>query len=85
MDITGDGLDTADRHSKAMGDNADTLIKECLEVMKEYGCDGISFDYEYPLYAQVKSNIRQFLEKLKAAMPDGKNLALRLACGISQV
>ena len=75
LDIMGDGLDTEDRHSKAMGDNADTLIKECLEVMKEYGCDGISFDYEYPYTRKSNQIYGNFLEKLKAAMPDGKKLS----------
>ncbi len=75
LDITGDGLDTQDRHSKAMGDNADTLIKECLDVMEEYGFDGISFDYEYPYTRKANTVYGKFLEKLKKAMPEGKTLS----------
>lgn len=75
LDITGDGLDTQDRHSKAMGDNADTLIKECLDVMEEYGFDGISFDYEYPHTYKAHNIYGKFLEKLKKAMPEEKKLS----------
>ena len=75
LDIMGDGLDTQDRHSKAMGDNADTLVKECLDVMKEYGFEGISFDYEYPHTYKAHNIYGKFLEKLKKAMPDDKKLS----------
>ncbi|MDE7192222.1 MAG: glycoside hydrolase family 18 protein [Clostridia bacterium] len=75
LDIMGDGLDTQDRHSKAMGDNADTLVKECLDVMKEYGFDGISFDYEYPHTYKAHNIYGKFLEKLKKAMPEDKKLS----------
>lgn len=75
LDINGDGLDTQDRHSGAMGKNANTLVKECLDVMEEYGFDGISFDYEYPYTHNANTTYGKFLEKLKKAMPDGKSLS----------
>ncbi len=75
LDINGDGLDTQDRHSGAMGKNANMLVKECLDVMEEYGFDGISFDYEYPYTHNANTTYGKFLEKLKKAMPDGKSLS----------
>lgn len=75
LDITGDGLNTQGRHSKAMGGNSKTLINECLEVLQEYGLDGISFDYEYPHTIKAHNIYGKFLEKLKKAMPEGKKLS----------
>ncbi|MDE7079320.1 MAG: glycoside hydrolase family 18 protein [Clostridia bacterium] len=75
LDIMGDGLDTQDRHNKAMGDNAETLIKECLEILEDYGFDGISFDYEYPHTYKANRIYGNFLKKLKTAMPEGKTLS----------
>lgn len=79
LDITGDGLDTQGRHNKAMGDNADTLVKECIDVMNEYGLDGISFDYEYPHTYKAHQIYGKFLQKLKKAMPEGKLLTAALS------
>lgn len=75
LDIDGDGLDTQGRHTSAMGNNADTLVKECLQVMQEFGFDGISFDYEYPHSIKAHNTYGNFLEKLKKAMPEGKKLS----------
>lgn len=75
LDMQGDGLDTQGRHTQAMGKNADTLVKECIDVMQEFSLDGISFDYEYPHTIKANNTYGKFLEKLKKAMPDGKKLS----------
>ncbi|MDE6189632.1 MAG: glycoside hydrolase family 18 protein, partial [Clostridia bacterium] len=75
LDFTGDGLDTQSRHSKAMGDNAQTLIQECLGIAQEYGFDGVSFDYEYPYTYKANKIYGNFLQKLKTAMGEGKRLS----------
>ena len=75
LDVTGDGLDTQSRHSKAMGTNADTLVAECLDILNGYGFDGISFDYEYPYTFKANRIYGNFLQKLKTAMPEGATLS----------
>lgn len=73
-DLTGDNLDTEERHNSAMGDNRDVLIDQLLTLIGDYGLDGISFDYEYPYRLKSFSIYGKFIEKLDEALPEGKLL-----------
>lgn len=75
----GDGLSVIQRHSAAMGDNADTLIANINSVISECGLDGISFDYEYPKKMKDFDIYAKFLKKLKNSMEQGKMLTTALA------
>lgn len=79
QDFTGDGLSIVQRHSMAMGDNADTLIKSILEIIQRYELDGISFDYEYPDSISSNNTYAKFLQQLKDSMPEGKILTIAMS------
>lgn len=75
LDVNGDGLNVEKRSDQAMGKHYDTLIKECIDVMQEFGLDGIAFDYESPHNPISHGIYGKFLERLKKAMPQGKTLS----------
>lgn len=73
-------------HSQAFIDNGDALSKNILSMVKEFGFDGIFFDYEYPYKLKSRSDYSKFLVNLDSIMGDYK-IGVALAewnCGLSK-
>lgn len=69
-----DGMAVEERYSSAMGDNADKLINNIVELVNDCGLDGIAFDYEYPRSMKDFNIYADFLKQLKNRLPEGKQL-----------
>ena len=66
-----DGSDSEDKeklHSIAFTDNKDALSKNIIDLLSEYGFDGIFFDYEYPYKNKSRKDFSDFLVHLDSLL-----------------
>lgn len=75
----GDGLTTTERHNAAMDVNADKLTANILALIKEFGLDGISFDYEYPEKSKDFNVFSDYIKDLDVALGEGKLLTAAIS------
>ena len=62
--------DKAERHSKAFKNKA--LPSELAKLAKEYGLNGVFFDYEYPLKRKYWNDFDRFIRKVRSELGEGK-------------
>ncbi|MBQ8765780.1 MAG: hypothetical protein IJZ16_03155, partial [Clostridia bacterium] len=70
-----DGSDADDKetlHSQAFINNGDALSNNILSMVKDFGFDGIFFDYEYPYKAKSRRDYSKFLVNLNSVMGEYK-------------
>lgn len=73
-DFCGDGLTLQQRCSAAFAQK-EKLTAALLSLLEEYGADGISFDYEYPVSESDYSLFADFLAYFRQKLPAGKSLS----------
>lgn len=75
----GDGLTTTARYNKAMGENADTLTKNLIAFVDDYGLDGVSFDYEYPEKSKDYDTFSEYIATLDKALGEDRLLTAAIS------
>ncbi len=60
----------AELHTMAF--RSGNLEKNVIDIIEEFGLDGVHFDYEYPISDKAWKEFNKFLVSLKKQMPDKK-------------